>query len=164
MAKDTYLSEQLGAFDEIQWSVACRKMQVLLLRGHANLAHRVLDEFCGNSARVKATMNSPLSTVLPIRIVNALESAGYATVQAVAGATDGELLSLPQVGPRMLSELRAVLEKIKNGEHWEHWEDAADLIDDRVLEMSAAASDRHVVKRRRTTSTAKLSREKSTCA
>ena len=132
-SRETYFDEQCAAFDNARWSMTCRQMQVRIMRGDIEQAHEILQAFCRFTGRVKATMQSPLAAVLPVRIANALEDEGYVTVQSAAAAFDAQLAEIDQFGPTMLGELRRTIEKIRRGEQWEQFEDDQDLLDDGSL-------------------------------
>ena len=131
--KDTYFDEQCAAFDSVRWSMVCRQMQVRIMRGDIDQAHEILQAFCRFTGRVKATMQSPLAAVLPVRIANALEDEGYVTVQSAAAASDAVLAEIDQFGPTMLGELRRTIDKIRRGEQWEQFEDDQELLDETCL-------------------------------
>lgn len=90
---DTELAWLFETFDHQRWSVACREMQVRIVRGDTAKAHDVLDAFTRFTGYTKATLASSVGSVLPVRIANELEDAGYTKLQAIDRVSDAQLLT-----------------------------------------------------------------------
>lgn len=110
------LGELLSQWDSARWSIACREMQVRILRGSIEAAHRVLARFIVEAHPGLATLDSHVCTVFGSRIATMLESEGFGILRAVDQATDEQLLSIDHMGPRNLDTIRETIAKVKKGE------------------------------------------------
>ncbi len=127
---ERYTIDQLLAdFDVQRWSVACREMQVRIMRGHIAAAHQVIDAFARHQSYETATMQSSVGSVLPVRIANALEAVGCMTVTAVDRMSDDELEEIDTIGEGAVELIRRVIGQIKRGETIERFEEDDDLLD-----------------------------------
>jgi hypothetical protein len=106
----------LAQWDSARWSIACREMQVRILRGSIEAAHRVLARFIVEANPGLATLDNHVSTVFGARIAGILESERFESLRAVDQATDEQLLSIPGMGARNLEAIRETVEKVKRSE------------------------------------------------
>ncbi len=117
------IDELLADFDVQRWSVACREMQVRIMRAHIAAAHQVIDAFARHQSYETATMQSSVGSVLPVRIANALEAVGCMTVTAVDRMSDDELDEIDTIGEGAVELIRRVIGQIKRGETIERFEE-----------------------------------------
>jgi hypothetical protein len=110
------LGAVLEAFDNARWSVACREMQVRIARGHFSAAVRRLEAFLCETEPGYATMQSHVVTVFPLKLAMALEGAGYETAEAVARATNTELMEIENVGVGAVEMIRSTVRRIAAGQ------------------------------------------------
>ena len=79
-------------------------------------AERLFAQFIAKSRRDAARpvepkrleFSTPPSEVFDVRLSNALESRGYLSIGSLIGATDAELLAIPNIGAMALAEIRKV--------------------------------------------------------
>jgi len=117
----------LSNWDRAAFGVACRRMEVLILRGQNEKAVGVLRSVMRVQGRVKLSLQSHVVEAFPYRLANALDLAGYATVQACKGATDAELLDVDGIGSGAVATLRNIIRCIVNGSETLPVEDLSDL-------------------------------------
>jgi hypothetical protein len=103
------IDDLLKDWDRVAFGIACRKMEVLILKGQNTLAREVFESIMRRESRERPTIDSPVGFVLPVRLANPLENAGYKTLSAVRAAKDEDLLNLPNFG---LSSVDLVRETI----------------------------------------------------
>ncbi len=124
-------AERLEAFDRQRWSVACREMQVRLCHREILRAHEVLDAFARFTGYTQATMTSPPASVLPIRVANMVEAAGYLTMNALDHASDSQLIDeVRNLGPTAIDTIRECIGRIKRGDQLEQYEEDDELLDE----------------------------------
>jgi hypothetical protein len=103
------IDDLLKDWDRVAFGIACRKMEVLILKGQNTLAREVFESIMRRESRERPTIDSPVGFVLPVRLANPLDNAGYRTLSAVRAAKDEDLLNLPNFG---LSSVDLVRETI----------------------------------------------------
>lgn len=114
-SQDLSTDELLAQWDSARWSVACREMQIRIGRGCFEAAHRVLSHFCRDSQPDFATLDSHVATVLPVRIANALEEAGFATLRSVDNELDSSLMTIPNFGDVSIGLCRKTIAAVRAG-------------------------------------------------
>ena len=114
-SQDLSTDELLAQWDSARWSVACREMQIRIGHGCFEAAHRVLSHFCRDSQPDFATMDSHVATVLPVRIANAIEEAGFATLRSVDNELDSTLLAIPNFGDVSIGICRKTIAAVRAG-------------------------------------------------
>lgn len=131
MPREDDLQQLLDGFDHQRWSIACREMQIRLVRGDAITAHEVLDRFARFTGYTVATLQSATAAVLPMRVATSLEHAGYANLQSIDRASDHEILrNTNNIGPSYLAEIRQCIDRVKRGEVLEQFEEDNELLDE----------------------------------
>lgn len=111
----TSIDDLLAVFDREAFGVFCRTLEVLILRGQDVRCHNLLVDFLAHHSVTQPTMASRVDEVLPVRIANALESAGYTTIAAASDASDANLQSIPNFGPESINLVRRIAKAIKAG-------------------------------------------------
>jgi hypothetical protein len=116
---DRDFQRRLDAFNLAEWCVACRKMQVLLTRGEADHARKILDEYIARELPHGLTWTSHVSMAFTERNAKVLIDAGYETLGALRGASDQDLLEVFDIGEKMLEAVRAVVRAVERGKRVE---------------------------------------------
>lgn len=114
-SQDVTLEELLAQWDSARWSVACREMQIRISRGAFEAAHRVLSHFCRDTQPDFATLDSHVASVLPVRIANILEEAGYTTLRSVDNELDATLLRIENFGEVSVNLCRKTIAAVRAG-------------------------------------------------
>lgn len=114
-SQDLSTDELLAQWDSARWSVACREMQIRIGHGCFEAAHRVLSHFCRDSQPDFATLDSHVATVLPVRIANMLEEAGFATLRAVDNELDATLMAISNFGNVSIGLCRKTIAAVRAG-------------------------------------------------
>lgn len=112
------LNDMLAGFDEDRYQHLVAKMRILLVRGLVAQAVRALREFSGETE--SSTLSHETSIYecgLPYRTATKLDSAGYMTLGAVAGATRKEIASIRNLGEIGIQEIIDVVECWKATKH-----------------------------------------------
>lgn len=125
-----FTAELLSGFDAARWSVACRHMQLRIVHGNIEAAIAVLRAFFRFTGYELATEQSPLASVLPVRIANTLEDAGYLTVASVARATNADLREIPNIGGEAISTIRSMQQSVASGGRLVQFEEDEELLDE----------------------------------
>jgi DNA-directed RNA polymerase alpha subunit len=108
---------RLRNWDRGRFGVAMRRIEVLILRGFPEKAAAVFTkEILHREPYEQATMECHVCLVLPMRIANMLQAAGYETMGAVRAAKDADLLKLTNFGQAYLDHVREVQAKIDAGQ------------------------------------------------
>jgi hypothetical protein len=103
-------------WDREPFGLFARRLEILLMRGMIGVAHRALDGFICLDRPDPPSLGSSVVTVLPVRVADKLEQAGYLTVACLQAATDGELLAISTIGWKQLDLIRTVVRAVKTGE------------------------------------------------
>jgi hypothetical protein len=114
-SQDVTTEELLAQWDSARWSVACREMQIRISRGAFEAAHRVLSHFCRDTQPDFATLDSHVASVLPVRIANILEEAGYTTLRSVDNELDATLLRIENFGEVSVNHCRKTIAAVRAG-------------------------------------------------
>ncbi len=133
------IEDALKVFDYQRWSVACREMQLRVINGALDHAKQVIDRFAMHQGYVRATLDSAVAAVFPVRVANSLEQHGYMTVRAVKRASDAQLAVVPYIGDTTIDQIRHTIAAIERGEILEQFEEDNELLDEACF-FSAAAS------------------------
>lgn len=113
--QDLSTEELLAQWDAARWSVACREMQIRISRGCFEAAHRVLSHFCRDTQPDFATLDSHVASVLPVRIANSLEEAGFTTLRSVDNELDEALFRIPNFGEVSIGVCRKTIASVRAG-------------------------------------------------
>lgn len=103
----------LKDFNREQWECYVRRMELCIGRRDFSAAHKALDEFLANTTKEAITPDSSiwmLSGSVPYRVLVSLESHGYQTVRAVAGAKDSDLEKIYMISAVTIARLREAIE------------------------------------------------------
>lgn len=112
---DSSLPETLANVDDDQWWIFSQRLRILLGHGMKANARRLLEQFMSSQTKTKPTMQDSPSAVLPARIANALEGAGYDTILSLANATDAELSRVRNLGEESIASIRKVVMAVRIG-------------------------------------------------
>jgi hypothetical protein len=110
------LRDYLAEFDRAAFGCVCRQMEALICQGQYDRAIAALREFIAAERRCNVDMATPVADVFPMRLALVLESRGYVNLQACRYATDDELLSLRNLGPIQLKQIRDVICDVLSGQ------------------------------------------------
>ena len=114
-SQDVTVEELLAQWDSARWSVACREMQIRIGRGCYEAAHRVLSHYCRDTQPDFATLDTHVAAVLPVRIANSLEEAGFTTLRSVDNELDAALLRIANFGEVSISLCRKTIASVRAG-------------------------------------------------
>lgn len=103
----------IKTFDREEFGVLCRRLECLLMARQVDIAVGALRNFAANKGFSKTTLASHVVDAFPMRVANILEQAGYANIYAVAGATDEQLLKLPNISAKIVGDIRSRIEGIR---------------------------------------------------
>jgi hypothetical protein len=109
------LDWQLERFDYQRWTIVCRSMMIRIVRGEIEGAVDGLRQFSKEPFRTVATLDSPVTSVLPVRIANYLEEDGYFDLRSVADESDDTLREIENLGPKALAEIRDTIDRVLEG-------------------------------------------------
>lgn len=111
-------------WDRAEFGVAMRRIEVLLSHGKRETAERVFQGILDACSPQLMTLESHVGDCLPTRTAELLERAGYQTLRSVGCAADEDLLSLPEIGPVVLREIRQTIDDARRGRPRQHtpWE------------------------------------------
>jgi len=100
-----------GDFNGVEFEIMTRKLQLALKDGAIHQAHHIIDRYCEEQKiRVVLSPSDPISMIAEPLVANALQDAGYQTIQSVMMASDDELLQATRnVGGTRLGRLRESL-------------------------------------------------------
>jgi hypothetical protein len=106
--------DRLKVIDPVEWGICHRKMEILIANGMGDLAVRVLKVFISRKGDSEVRFDSPVwaLSMLPYRVLQALEDNGFATVGAVAAATDDELMEINLISTITVGWIRQALEEV----------------------------------------------------
>lgn len=121
------LEDLLAGWDRAAFGITMRTIEILILRGDHARAIDVLRSHIRCKSPAIPSMQSPLSDVLPIRIANILEDAGYTTLTACHHATDAQLLQLDNLGQTSLELIRETVRCVESDRTPPHIDDLSDL-------------------------------------
>lgn len=125
--KEANIRDLLQGWDRVAFGVACRQMEVLILRGQHDAALRVLRQQFRQKSPQRPTLQSPLVDVLPYRLADELESHGFTTLASVHGTTDEDLLAIANVGPSSIDLIRQTVRCVIARQPLPYQEDLSDL-------------------------------------
>lgn len=115
MGKRERPTDSLKAINEEEFGRMTRKLQFALAHKNIHQAHHIIDEYARSQGiKVRLSVSDPVSMVASPITANALEAAGYLTIQSVMAASDQEILdNTDNVGVNRLAQLRAAIGKCR---------------------------------------------------
>ncbi len=109
------LARELEAFNAAEWSVTCRRMQILVLRGLLDQACLALRQFAARNHPGMVHLDDHIASVAPVRISEALSRFGYTTWRSVRNAEDEDLMTIPGVHVGTVRQLRELVRQVERG-------------------------------------------------
>ena len=108
------LLDKIAAWDEENWQIACRQMQVDLMNGNVLRARQTLNAYCRDRIPGFLTLDRLISEVLPPKWCDALWDAGYRTMRSLTKTVDAELLDIENIGETTVRKIRAICKAIES--------------------------------------------------
>lgn len=138
------IRDVLAAWDRASFGIACRKIEILLIHGENEKALGVFRGAMQRHSAIKPTLESPVADVLPYRLANMLDAAGYMTLAACHRAPDADLLALRNMGVANVDLLRQTIRCVLTKQPLPYNDDLSDLepewplsIDDLIVSVTA---------------------------
>lgn len=128
--KSMDIVDLLRLWDRAAFGITMRTIEILILRGDHTRAVDALRTHIRRQSPLAPTMQSPLADVLPIRIANLLEAAGFKTLIACQRASDAELLTVNGLGDGALELIRETVRCVESGRTPPQADDLSDLAPD----------------------------------
>lgn len=117
----------LVGFDHARFGVLARSLQVLLAHNAVEHAHMAVRGFAQQAHKRKATRQSLLVDLMPLRYANALEDVGCVTLQAFLAMSNRDIECIPECGEWVISQRDRMRGLLQSGELYEVCGDDEDL-------------------------------------
>lgn len=117
----------LDTYDRARCGVAFRMIEVLMSHGENRRALGVLHALLYDGKRDAPTLDTYASVAFDYRTASMLESRGYHTLRDCMTATDAELLSIPNIGERILAAIRRAVQCVLDGQPLPDTDDLTEL-------------------------------------
>lgn len=121
------IRDALAAWDRASFGIACRKIEILLIHGENEKALGVFRSAMQRHSAISPTIESPVADVLPYRLANMLDNAGYMTLAACHRATDADLMAIRNMGVANVDMLRKTIRCVLTKQPLPYTDDLSDL-------------------------------------